>query len=271
MYRPDGIDEIALSALPVSHPTLQPMPNGHVLVVGARAQWRPDDPDRNALLFGPDGDVVASATFGDGIEHVFATTVGDVWVGYFDEGVYGNYGWGGPGPTPIGACGLIQFGVDLAPEWTFPSHVNERWGAISDCYALNVTDEATWACYYTDFPIVKMQESDISWWANAVGGARALVTDGARVALVGGYGSDHSRVEIASLHTDTAMTFASGRLCLPGGAEVPEGAQMFGRGPELHVVVGDVWYRISLDRLVSAATKRRSWWRKNESDGSPPR
>ena len=84
---------------------------------------------------------------GDGIGQVAATSDGDVWAGYFDEGVYGNYGWGDPGgEAPVGACGLVRFTPDLQLDWRFPSHVQQPWGAISDCYALNVGDTDVWAC-----------------------------------------------------------------------------------------------------------------------------
>ncbi|MFI7578403.1 hypothetical protein [Micromonospora sp. NPDC049497] len=60
---------------------------------------------------------------------------GKLWVGYFDEGVYGNFGWGGPGPAPIGATGIARFTETLHPEWHFPT---DDLSPIDDCYALNV-------------------------------------------------------------------------------------------------------------------------------------
>ena len=58
-----------------------------------RCRWRRDGPDRNAVLYDADGQVVSEHVLGDGIGHVLATSTGQVWVGYFDEGIYGNYGW----------------------------------------------------------------------------------------------------------------------------------------------------------------------------------
>jgi hypothetical protein len=48
-------------------------------------------------------------TIGDGVQDVRTTPGGDVWVSYFDEGVFGNYRWSPPGPEPIGAPGLVAF------------------------------------------------------------------------------------------------------------------------------------------------------------------
>ena len=37
-----------------------------------------------------------------------------VWVGYFDEGIYGNYGWGrAESEEPVGAYGIVRFSSDL--------------------------------------------------------------------------------------------------------------------------------------------------------------
>ena len=99
---------------------------------------------------------------GDGVEHMFTTSAGDIWVAYFDEGVFGNYGWGGPGPTPIGAPGIVRFGADLSLRWSFPMNTS-----MADCYAFNVDDHEIWACYYTEFPIARIADDAVRHWTNA--------------------------------------------------------------------------------------------------------
>ena len=49
-------------------------------------------PHPNAVLYDADGQVVSEHVLGDGIGHALADSAGQVWVGYFDEGIYGNYG-----------------------------------------------------------------------------------------------------------------------------------------------------------------------------------
>lgn len=58
--------------------------------------------------------------------------------------------------------------------------------AIVDCYALNVSGEAAWACYYSSFTIVRAHGQQLEGWHNDVRGATALITDGRRLALIGG-------------------------------------------------------------------------------------
>ncbi|RZU76003.1 hypothetical protein EV384_4598 [Micromonospora kangleipakensis] len=244
----DSVHVTPLPGLAAAHPSVQPLPHGRVLVVGARCRWRPDDPDRNAVIYDSEGHIEARATLGDGIEHVFTTTSGEVWVGYFDEGVYGNYGWGDrDAPPPIGNMGLIRFSPELQPAWRFPSHVDNTFGAISDCYALNVTDDAVWTCYYTDFPIVRVQGGEVTGWRNPIDGARALAVSHTRIGLLGGYGPDQDRFVVGELDGDALRVAGEYRLVLPDGGPLPARVTAVGRGPVLHLVTDEHWYQLHLE------------------------
>ncbi|MET7706438.1 hypothetical protein [Micromonospora sp. NPDC005413] len=244
----DSVHVTSLQGMTVAYPSVQPLPQGRLLVVGARCRWRPDGPDRNAVIYDSDGHVEVSATLGDGIEHVLTTTSGEVWVGYFDEGVYGNYGWGGGNaPPPIGDRGLIRFSPELRPVWRFPSHVDGTMGAISDCYALNVTDDAVWTCYYTDFPIVRVRGGEVTGWRNSIDGARALAVSGTRIGLLGGYGPNKDRLVVGELDSDALRVADEYGLVLPDGGPLPTRVTAVGRGPVLHLVTNEHWYQLHLD------------------------
>ena len=68
-----------------------------------------------------------------------------------DEGIFGNYGW----HTPIGASGLTACNLNGDRIYDFnPSGDIEEF---CDCYAINVeTENITWCYYYTEFPLVKI-------------------------------------------------------------------------------------------------------------------
>ncbi|MFE5046125.1 hypothetical protein ACFRAI_07185 [Streptomyces sp. NPDC056637] len=250
VHAPHRTASVELPGLKLAHVTVQPLPGDRVLVVGARARWRPEGADRNAIVYDADGHVVAEATLGDGVSHVFATHTGDIWVGYFDEGVYGNLGWGNPGtPAPIGEYGLIRFSSDLETQWRFPSHTSEPWGAISDCYALNIDGDTAWACYYTDFPIVRVRDDVVTSWRNSVAGATALAVKDAHVALLGGYGPHHDRLSVGTLDSEDLRVTDEYRIVLPDGSPLPKRTQVIGRGPDLHVLSGDDWYRLGLEDI----------------------
>ncbi|WP_216211078.1 hypothetical protein [Amycolatopsis aidingensis] len=250
VHAPDMAIAARIPSLPLAHPSVQPLPDGQVLVVGARCRWRPDGPDRNAIVYDSTGTVLTEQTLGDGIEHVQTTRGGEIWVGYFDEGVYGNYGWGDEdSEPPVGACGLIRYSAAFTQEWRYPSHVDNTWGAISDCYALNVADDTAWTCYYTDFPIVRIHNDTMTGWHNDIPGAKALVVGGFRIALYGGYGPDHDKLVVGILSGDRLHVTGEYRLVQPDGRPVPPTAHVVGRGPDLHLVVDDNWWRLDLDDI----------------------
>ncbi|MEU1727320.1 hypothetical protein [Nonomuraea sp. NPDC005692] len=221
-----------------------------MLLVGARCRWRDGAAESNAAVYDADGKLLRKGVLGDGIADVQTTLSGDIWVSYFDEGVYGNFGWGETdNPAPIGSPGLIRFGADLAPAWRYP--YDGEFGAISDCYALNVTGNEAWAYYYTDFPIVRVRAGAVAGWPTQVSGAHALVVDGDRVALVGGYGGQRRRVVTGNIKGETLSVGRPSRLVMPGGRPVPRGAAILGRGSELHVVVGTAWLKVGFEELAS--------------------
>jgi hypothetical protein len=256
VHRPDETVVTRIDDLRLAHPAVQPLPGGRILVVGARCRWRATGPDRNAVVYDSEGQVVTEQTLGDGIEHVLTTPIGRIWVGYFDEGVYGNYGWGDlSSPAPIGACGLVRFSTELQLEWEYP--VDSRWGSISDCYALNVDGEDAWACYYTGFPVVRIDDGSVAGWRNPVArGARALLASDAHAAFVGGYGPDADSLVVCRRADDEVLKVGEYRLELPDDAPVPPSARVVGRGAELHVLTDDAWYRLDLTQLTDRGRAR---------------
>ena len=240
-----------IADLALAHITVQPMPGGKFLVAGARCRWRRDGPDRNGVLYDTDGQVVAEGVLGDGIGHVLATSDGQVWIGYFDEGIYGNYGWGqADTEQPVGAYGIVRFSPRLEPAWHYPRYTEVGpWDAISDCYALNVDDTGAWACYDSDFPVVRIRDGAVTGWHNEIRGASALAVAGSRVALFGGYGPDHDRLALTELSADHAQPAGQYRVVLPGRAPLPAGTQVIGRGSRLHFLTGTSWYQLDMDDI----------------------
>ncbi len=65
VHAPATVSVTSLSGLGLAHFTAQPMPGGSILLVGARSRWRSDGPDRNAVIYGADGRVLAEETLGE--------------------------------------------------------------------------------------------------------------------------------------------------------------------------------------------------------------
>jgi hypothetical protein len=82
---------IELTGPAVGHSVLDLLPGGEILVVGSRSQrFRDGTVEDNAHVFDPGGAHLRSFCLGDGIERIGVDGAGTIWVGYFDEGVFGN-------------------------------------------------------------------------------------------------------------------------------------------------------------------------------------
>ncbi|MFJ9584860.1 hypothetical protein [Streptomyces acidicola] len=249
-YSPKPMTSTRIPGLGLANVSVQPLPDGRVLIVGARAAWRTGGPDRNAVVYDDAGRPEAEETFGDGINHVHTTESGRIWVGYFDEGVFGNYGWDeDAAPPPVGVSGLVRFSPDLEPEWHFPR--GHPWGPIYDCYALNVDGETAWTCYYDGFSLVRVHDSAVDGWFNDdVNGASALAVGGDRVALFGGYSPRRDRLVVGRLESGRLWVEGEFRVVLPDGGPLPSNRTVVGRGADLHLLSGHQWFRLGLDDLA---------------------
>ncbi len=119
---------------------------------------------------------------GDGIQNVQTTAGGLIWTSFFDEGVFGNYGW----ERPVGESGLIAW--DRSGIRVFTNSEAD----IADCYALNVvSDEEVWFYYYTDFKLCRLSgpaaQPKVSFFDPRLAGSSILATDGSRFLMDQGY------------------------------------------------------------------------------------
>lgn len=170
----------------------QLLPNDRLLLVCARARrFEEGEPERNARVYSKEGTLEAAWCFGDGISDVQVDASGRAWVSYFDEGVFGNFGWGtGKGPVPIGESGLVAFDTTSGAR-VFAYEAPDAAGPIDDCYALSVSGEETWAYYYSDFWLARIVGGRVTGVFRApIEGSRCLAVAGELVLLHGSYESE---------------------------------------------------------------------------------
>jgi hypothetical protein len=254
---PDVLRTVRLNEHRIAHPKVQLLPDDRLLVVGTRCYWREGRAEENALVYDGNGQPVLSGTVGDGISHVYATPRGRIWIGYFDEGIFGNYGWGAPtGPEPVGSSGIVRFTSELVADWRFPQ--DSPFGGIADVYAMSGDGEDLWSCYYTDWPIVRISsdsDDSVTGWRNTVAGGSVLVVGSNLTAIAGGYREDRDRVVLLRLDDDAVAEVAQGRLILPSGEAIPPDAHWLGGKHELSIVTGSFWYKLDLETLTSSLGK----------------
>jgi len=234
-----------LPIITATYPIVQTLPEDNVLVVAPRCQRSRDGThEQNAQVYRADGSLAAEFCLGDGIEHVQADKAGRLWVGYFDEGIFGNFGWGsGEGATPLGVAGLVCYDMRGKKLWEFQPPPG--FEDVADCYALNVAEEAVWACYYTDFPIVLVDSlGHTKAWTTDLSGPRELAVSGDSVLVYGGYGKKQE-CNLLRLRDGRAEHVAQVTLRLPHSLD-PNAGKVIGRGNLLHLFTSDEWYVFSV-------------------------
>jgi hypothetical protein len=244
--RPGGSEELRLSGLTATYPIIEALPDNQVLVVAPRCRRFPDGShELNAKVYDSSGGLKREFLLGDGIEHVQADVRGNIWVGYFDEGVYGNFGWQA-GDT-FGAAGLSCFSDSGQKLWDFQPP--EGFDAISDCYALNVCRQAAWAYYYTGFPFVRIDSHwQVRCWETESAGGKTFAVAEQKILLYGGYRDEGTSCKLFEIDGDSTKLVANISLVLPIEVDLSK-STVIGRDTELHVISGDDWHRFSLESL----------------------
>ncbi len=247
IYTPTGdVRNIVIDDVTIAFPHVQALPDGGLLLVGARSYLHDGVGERNALLIDHDGKLGTSFCIGDGIQSVQVTPSANVWVGYFDEGVFGNMGWGGhEAHPPLGAPGLVCW--SLSGEQLYRFEPPTGLGSIDDCYAMCAVEETAWACYYSGFPICRATvDGSTAGWRNDVAGAHQIAVQGDRVGLIGGYSGLFDRLVVGRLGDEVVETPTTWQLALPGGDALPSDATVVARGRFVHALANDTWFRLDI-------------------------
>ncbi|MGW6158446.1 hypothetical protein ACWFRM_35790 [Streptomyces sp. NPDC055144] len=67
-----------------------------------------------------------------------------------------------------------------------------------------------------------------------------------------GYGPHHDRLSVGTLDSEDLRITDEYRLKPPNGRPLPKHTPVIGRGPDLHVLSGNDWYRLGLEDIPHA-------------------
>lgn len=243
-----GVKTIDLPATNITFPYVDLFSDGGCALVGARSTWRSkNDFDLNGALIEQGTKIAKRVCFGDGIGNIGIDGSDRIWVSYFDEGVFGNFGWSHPGPTGLGAGGLNCF--DRSGKLLWQHNREETSEHIDDCYAMNVSPFGVWFYFYTAFKIARVAEDfSVEYFETPIGGSNSFVTDGHRFVFSSQYNEPAT--------TFHAMNFNKGKLAhrrklslkLPAEVDVDH-IKMTARGDKLHVFSEKYWLVYDLKTL----------------------
>lgn len=132
-----------------------------------------------ARICGHSGNTLRTLDLGDASQHVQTTPDGHIWVGYFDEGVYG----GG-----IGSEGLVCFDSNGSSIFKYAEFAKQHdLPFIDDCHTLNVVGATVWVSYYTAFPLVSLKDFKLERVLGGLGANRAIAIRGDRIVIFPAY------------------------------------------------------------------------------------
>ena len=242
----DGETNIALE-FPIRFPKVAPFPDGRLLIADLISPFREGQaPGKNAVVLNSDLEPVNSFHIGSSIEDIQIDQSSRIWVSFFDEGVFGNHGWGYGEKNRLGAGGLICLSVTGELLWEHNSPKSSE--LIDDCYALNVTGTQANFYFYSAFKLGQNSALGVSeYYDIPLSGCHAFALDGSRFVFSGEYRESptnftllefpefrHSKVKPV---VPKPHSFESARKAVSG------------RGKWLHVVTNDLWLGYHMDDL----------------------
>ncbi|MFT3944516.1 MAG: hypothetical protein QM705_11960 [Ancrocorticia sp.] len=214
---------------------IQPMPDDGFLVAFPRSYLKNGEYEYNALLIDSSGKVVHTGAIGDAIAHLMTDSVGNIWVGYYDEGVFGR---------SIASAGIIKWSPRLEPIWEFDQSGDYQ---IDDCYTLNVTDDTVTACPYRSFPILAINNGQARIHpTQGPSGPHGLLVHNETAAIIGAYGN-YGSMWIGPLIEFTDPV--EWHLLLPDGSTPSE--RPICRGSKSNLFVQDQWFIFDLTDIAS--------------------
>jgi hypothetical protein len=241
----DIVLDVLIEREPFNIHDVQPL-RDELLLVCVRSYYRgPDDFERNGRVYHRDGTFAREILLGDGIESVQTTSAGVIWTSYFDEGVFGNFGW----DQPVGKCGLVAWSPGGEKLYEFDP--GETLDAICDCYALNVaTENDVWLCYYTDFPLVHLRDRKIvRSWSMPVG-SHAFAISANHALFRGGY-EDRDTFQLVHLGDDGEVTTVAEIELQTEDGDALAASHVVGRADSIHLISGDSLYRVDVETAVA--------------------
>lgn len=96
------------------------------LLLASSFCWRKDDcVQKNARRYSTSGACLDEFMIGTGLSGLAIDDEDTIWVGYHEEGVYGNHGWD---DNPVGSAGLVAFSQDGQIRWEARKYdIHEMW------------------------------------------------------------------------------------------------------------------------------------------------
>lgn len=227
---------IDLPPLELGYSHVDLFPDGRVLLANRRHNWRAEtDHDLNGVIFDPRTGRADRVGLGDAISDLQIDDHGRIWIGYFDEGVFGS---------SVGQAGLVCFSTLGENVWEFPADADHT---IDDCYALNVAGAEAAIFFYSDFPLYRIgADFELTWKQTKLRGCHAFAMSETEILFSGQYDDPPNVAYIGRSDREGMILVRRAYLFMPDGSARPRG-RLQGRGRHLYHFGEDGIYRATLD------------------------
>lgn len=149
IIRDGNIETVELKNVPLIPTAVDIFSDGTLLIVQGRCLKDGTYIERNARRYSSSGELIEAFTLGDGINQMQIDETDTIWVSYFDEGIFGNFGW----EQPMGSAGVVSYSMNGQRLWGASDY------GIVDCYALNVvSSKEVYFYYYDDYFLVELND-----------------------------------------------------------------------------------------------------------------
>ncbi|MGO4530478.1 hypothetical protein AB4Z30_15455 [Paenibacillus sp. 2TAF8] len=241
------VQEVVIGGQQYYYHYVQPLQE-HLLLVGARCTYYGNNQyDLNAKVCDMEGTTIREFLLGDGIQSVQVTKRGTIWTSYFDEGIFGNYGW----DQPVGESGLLAW--DAYGNVLYKNNSAD----IADCYALNVVnEEEVWFYYYTDFKLgcisgaIQPESPRVNFLNPEISGSSGFCTDGYHFLFDAGY-EKHGTFIFKKMQKSGSLTKGTKFTLLNEKKRPFQQARQDFRQDHLLLSEGNLLYQVTMEELLS--------------------
>jgi len=199
----------------------------------------------NTRILRPDGTEERRIELGTHIRHIKIDDSGLIWVGWGDQGIFGNDNWSVPElKEPPSSKGIAAF--DSRGTLIKSAAI----GTIAECYALNIFNDEAWSCTYMDFPIWQMKNDRQKIWPSDLLGTKAIAVSYPFVMAAGGYRGNVNRLVLLRLDKDQAQQLAQWRTTAISNVAIDQ-KMIDGRGKYLHAITGQIWHQWNVYQIAT--------------------
>jgi hypothetical protein len=241
--------QVNIAGEPFNITDAQPLGEGYLLSC-PRCRREPDEEvEHNGRIYDRAGRLVSEIVLSDGINCMLVTRDAEIWVGYSDEGIFGNFGW----DEPLGKSGLVKW--NHRGEMLYEHAPPDEASAICDCYAMNVDALGELWCYYYDaFRIMCIRNNGrVQQWDCEVSSAHTMAVAWPYAVLLGD-GEDDFACQLVKLE-DRGRSRIVRRFTLrtPQGHPITHG-RVAAYGSRLHILHERHVYSMDVSDCVAQAT-----------------